>query len=62
MRHALPQHYIEWLNIASRTPRICHSCDHYSTTGMCTQFDMEPPEDFAATKDVCDSWLLEVGF
>jgi hypothetical protein len=61
-RHAEPLFFIQWRDIATRTPRICHTCDFYSIQGICTQFDMEPPEEFAAKEMACDSWELESGF
>jgi len=61
-RHPPPKHYTDWLDIATKTPHLCHNCDHYDTKGVCTKFDMTPPEDFAATNGACEEWVIEIGF
>ena len=43
-------------------PRVCHTCDWYSKDGVCDFHKSEPPEDFANTKDACESWLEELLF
>jgi hypothetical protein len=61
-RHPEPLFFIQWRDIATRTPRICHTCENYSIDGVCAIVNMEPPEKHAATENVCDDWILEVGF
>lgn len=61
-RHAPPQHYDDWLAIAAKVPRLCHSCDNYNASGVCIKFEMTPPEEFAGTLDACEDWQVECGF
>ena len=61
-RHPPPKHYTDWLELAAKVPRICHSCDNYNSSGICLKFDMQPPEDFAGTLDACTEWEIEIGF
>lgn len=43
-------------------PRCCHTCDFYTQDGRCMRYDMEPPQDFAATVDACDEYQEEIPF
>jgi hypothetical protein len=43
-------------------PKCCHTCEHFNQSGRCLEFDMEPPEDFAATKDACEMWSFDIPF
>jgi len=43
-------------------PKCCHTCESYGTDGLCTEFFMEPPAEFAATVDACPKWECEVPF
>jgi hypothetical protein len=58
--------YKEWLKAGP--PKCCHTCDHYGQAkyndppGHCREFNMEPPEEFAATVDACASWTQELPF
>ncbi len=58
--------YKEWLKAGP--PKCCHTCDHYGherygdKAGYCREFNMEPPEEFAATVDECGSWTQEIPF
>ena len=63
MRHQEPEivkHYRQVL--VQRPPKCCHTCYHYTQGGLCDKFDMQPPEDFAATPDQCDQWQDEIPF
>ncbi len=63
MRHAEPEvvtMYKEW--IKAGPPRCCHTCEHYGTDGLCIEFWMEPPPEFAASVGECDKWQQEVSF
>jgi hypothetical protein len=53
MRHKTPIFLRE-------VPKCCHTCEKYNMSGKCLEFDMEPPEDFAATVGVCDKWEEEL--
>ena len=37
-------------------PKCCHTCIFYDDDGMCKFYDNEPPEDFAATVNLCEEW------
>ena len=56
-RHPEPDFVTQW---RQPPPRCCHTCEMYGTDGLCTEFFMTPPEDFAATKNACDKWLIEI--
>jgi len=43
-------------------PKCCHTCEHYGVDGLCVEFFMKPPEDFAATVDECADWEMEIPF
>jgi hypothetical protein len=43
-------------------PKCCHTCEHYGIDGLCVEFFMRPPDDFAATVDACDKWEWEIPF
>ncbi len=62
-RHAEPDFvtdYKRWL--AAGPPRCCHTCEHYGNDGLCTEFFMTPPAEFADTVGECPSWIQEVPF
>jgi len=52
--------YRKWLDAGP--PKCCHTCEHYGTDGLCTEFWMEPPAEFAATVDACPKWLEDCPF
>lgn len=56
-RHPEPEIVKQWRKPA---PRCCHTCEMYGTDGLCTEFFMEPPEEFAATVGACDKWIIEI--
>ncbi|MFN6301949.1 MAG: hypothetical protein ACK42H_07140 [Planctomycetota bacterium] len=63
MRHKEPEVvtlYKEW--VKAGPPRCCHTCEHYGTDGLCIEYWMNPPEDFAASVNACDKWQQEVPF
>ena len=60
MRPPEPEFVRDWRE--RRIPRCCHTCDNYSDDGTCLVADERPPEDFAATRDICDSWVMEIPF
>ena len=63
MRHAEPQMvtlYKEW--IKAGPPKCCHTCEMYGTDGLCTEFFMTPPAEFAAEVDACPKWEPECPF
>lgn len=63
MRHKEPEVvtlYKEW--VKAGPPRCCHTCEHYGTDGLCIEYWMTPPEDFAASVNACEKWQQEVPF
>lgn len=59
MRHETPEIVTAW---RKGPPRCCHTCEYYNEAGTCVKFEQEPPEAYAATPDVCPSWMREVPF
>jgi hypothetical protein len=58
-----PEFLIQWrVWYQAGPPMCCHTCDNYDENGHCQQFDMQPPENFAATQDACNKWTLAVPF
>ena len=63
MRHKQPEIVTIYNKLVEAgPPRCCHSCELYGTDGLCVEFFMEPPEDFAATPGVCDKWEISIPF
>jgi hypothetical protein len=52
--------YKEW--IKAGPPKCCHTCEHYAIDGLCIEFWMKPPAEFAAAVGECDKWQPEVPF
>lgn len=62
-RHTTPQILLEYYRwVDHGPPRICHTCEHYDLQGVCQLYQMEPPEDFAATQDACADYKPDVPF
>ena len=62
-RHAEPDFvtdYKRWL--AAGPPRCCHTCEHYGVDGLCVEFFMKPPPEFAEAVGECPQWMQEVPF
>lgn len=52
-----PEFLIQWREwVKAGPPKCCFTCEHYGVDGLCVEFFMTPPEDFAATVDACDKW------
>ena len=63
MRHKEPSIVTVYRDcIKQGPPKCCHTCEHYGTDGLCIEFWMEPPEEFASTLNTCDKWVPEVTF
>ncbi len=63
MRHKEPEAITIYREqIKAGPPRCCHTCEHYGTDGLCIEFWMQPPEDFASTVNECTKWQQEVTF
>lgn len=57
MRHKEPEHVALYnFFLKSGAPKCCHTCEHYNDDGLCVTYNMEPPEEFAATEGSCDKW------
>jgi hypothetical protein len=52
--------YREW--VKAGPPKCCHTCEHFGNDGLCVEFFMTPPAEFAEALDLCPSWELEVPF
>jgi hypothetical protein len=52
--------YRDW--VKAGPPKCCHTCEHYGNDGLCTEFFMEPPAEFAAEVDACPKWEWELPF
>ena len=62
-RHAEPEFLIQWREWdRAGPPRCCHTCEHYGNDGMCVEFFMKPPKEFADTVGECPSWMMAVPF
>jgi hypothetical protein len=58
-----PEFLIQWREwMRAGPPKCCFTCEHYGVDGLCVEFFMKPPEDFAATLDACDKWEAECPF
>ena len=58
-----PGFLIQWRDrMRAGPPKCCHTCEHYGVDGLCVEFFMTPPEDFAATVDACDKWEAQCPF
>ena len=58
-----PEFLIQWREWErAGPPKCCHTCDNFSQSGHCLAFDMRPPDDFAATPNACDQWIVELPF
>lgn len=62
MRPEEPFWLKEWRILAASVPKVCHTCDNYDGDGVCTKFNMRPPEGFAEEKNACSDWEIEIGF
>ena len=66
MRHEATEEVIKWRDAQKHylmhVPECCHTCDYYNDQGVCTVFNMTPPEDFAGTDKACDQWDIEIPF
>ena len=63
MRHKQPEIVTIYYNmLKAGPPKCCHSCEMYGTDGLCVEFFKEPPEDFAATPDACNKWVMDLPF
>jgi hypothetical protein len=62
-RPSEPEILIQWREWdKAGPPQCCHTCEHYGVDGLCVEFFMTPPEEFAATVNGCDKWELECPF
>ena len=63
MRHAEPELITDYKRlIAFGPPKCCHTCEMYGTDGLCVEFFMKPPEEFAEAVGECPKWMREVPF
>ena len=58
-----PEFLIQWREwMRAGPPKCCPTREQYDHHGLCFEFNMTPPEDFAATLDACDKWEAECPF
>ena len=62
-RPSEPEFLIQWREWdKAGPPKCCFTCEHYGVDGLCVEFFMTPPEEFAATVDGCEKWEQECPF
>ena len=58
-----PQFLVQWREWdRAGPPRCCHTCENYGTDGLCVEFFMKPPPEFAEAVGECPKWEQEVKF
>jgi len=58
-----PEFLIQWREwVQAGPPRCCHTCEHYGVDGLCVEFFMTPPAEFAETVGECPKWEQECPF
>lgn len=63
MRHPMPievKNYYE--AVKKGAPPCCHTCESYADNGICLEYHMTPPEDFAASIGKCPMWIGSIPF
>jgi len=62
-RPAEPQFLLDYRQwVKSGPPKCCFTCDEYDEAGHCRKFEMRPPDEFAASVDACDQWIMMIPF
>lgn len=62
-RPPAPESVVQWRKqMHALPPKCCHTCDKFSESGNCQEFDMRPPDDFASTVDACEQWAEMIPF
>jgi len=63
MRQPEPEFLIQWREWEKAgPPKCCHTCEHYGVDGLCVEYFMHPPEEFANVVGECVKWEREVPF
>ena len=58
-----PEFLVKWREWdRAGPPRCCHTCENYGHDGLCTEFFMKPPAEFAEAVGECPKWMLEIQF
>lgn len=58
-----PEFLVQWREwYEAGPPRCCHTCENYGNDGLCTEFFMTPPAEFAEAVGECPSWMMAVPF
>lgn len=58
-----PEFLVQWREwYEAGPPRCCHTCENYGNDGLCTEFFMTPPVEFAEAVGECPSWMMEIPF
>jgi len=45
-----------------KEPKCCHTCDSYSEEGICHEYLIAPPEEFAQQLNQCEKWIPIIPF
>lgn len=43
-------------------PKCCHTCDYFDGDGICTEYKMQPPDEFINEIDKCQKWTETIPF
>ena len=67
MRHPQPKlvkDYYAKVNalLDMKEPKCCHTCDSYDEEGICQEYLIAPPEDFAQQINQCEKWIPIIPF
>ena len=67
MRHPQPNIVSEYYDKVNamrdiKEPKCCHTCDSYTEEGICREYLIEPPEDFAQQLNQCEEWIPIIPF
>jgi hypothetical protein len=67
MRHKQPPEVVKYFEQMEELrllvePQCCHTCDAYTKEGMCQEYSIAPPEDFAAKLNECQEWAPMIPF
>lgn len=63
MRPKPPKSVVDWANLMKTPmPKCCHTCDNYTSAGVCKVFRLEPPEKFTQEVDACEQWEEMIPF
>ena len=63
MRHPIPKIVTDYYETVKKgAPPCCHTCESYTEAGLCREYHIAPPEEFAATPGGCKLWIGSIPF